>query len=207
MNTERPRPECRFCSHACAFRHAQSLIPAVANKKQLKQLHDAFVAYPQPGPEVSVVNHDRSAIDAKSGSSTNPIADISAQLKIVQSALEMVQKRQRILSQAIARWESSGSGAANGAAADGEHADAPPPSKKSKKHQSKDKEERLCGWDERLVWDDTEVGIWSGERWEGDTCAKGRRCDRHQGWQKTIGASLQVEEALLVCFLSTNWQC
>ena len=150
------------------------------------------------------MNHDRSAIDAKSPSSTNPIADISAQLKIVQSALEMVQKRQRILSQAIARWESSGSGAANGAAADGEHADAPPLSKKSKKHQSKDKEERLCGWDERLVWDDTEVGIWSGEQWEGDTCVKGRRCDRHQGWQKTIGASLQVEEALLVCFLSTK---
>ncbi|RXK35274.1 hypothetical protein M231_07472 [Tremella mesenterica] len=183
----------KYCSPLCAFRHGQSLIPAVANKRQLKQLHDAFVSYPPPPPKTTVSHHISRPVTAPT--TVVPTSDIlhaiSDQLTGVKSALEVVRKRQRILSQAIERWETLGNV-------------LPPPEPEDgteergrwkRKHAVK--EEKMCGWDERLSWDDVEVNIWDGEHWEGEVCGKGKRCERHLGWQKTVGVSLDLEQGVL----------
>lgn len=67
------------------------------------------------------------------------------------------------------------------------------------------------------MWSDEEVQAWyaKGQDADGDVemaeeggegtmrllptmCPASRRCDRHQGWQKTLGVALDVEAAQLV---------
>lgn len=69
---------------------------------------------------------------------------------------------------------------------------------KSKRREMETVEVRPCGWDARLLWDDAAVEVWDGSRGDGVLCDGGKRCDRHQGWQKTVAAGLDVEGAVIV---------
>lgn len=148
------------------------------------------------------------------------LAELRQQGDGVLRALELVAKRQAILEQAVAYYDSLVVTLAPA---------APAPTKKSKnKRRDGQKEERPCAFDPRLLWDDEAVTVWSGEEapveeapveeeaeagegeGEGDdaaatpkppsraVCKNGRRCDRHQGWQRTTAVALEVEVAQLV---------
>lgn len=185
----------KFCSQLCAFKHAQSLIGDITDRRKRRQLASELVAFPEPHASVKVVHHLDSDSAPTSGADT--AQDVLQQYtEQVQAAIELVRARQAILQQAIARCEALIQANGHDTAMD---VDEPRP-KKSKSKSSSKSDDRICGWDSRLTADDWEILdlVASGEKVEACMVAR-RRCDRHQGWQKTIAASLEVEAHCLVC--------
>lgn len=110
--------------------------------------------------------------------------------------MELVNKRQTLLSQAIESWE----------ALPLVLVEVPARRKgKSKRREMETVEVRPCGWDSRLIWDDAAIEKWDESRGEGPLCDGGKRCDRHQGWQKTVAAALDVEGAVIVSCSTTAY--
>ncbi|TXT10587.1 hypothetical protein VHUM_02092 [Vanrija humicola] len=210
----------RFCSSRCAFQHAQGVLATVDNKKARTQLQTALAAYPSPTPTVTVEHHGHTAEPApkRGADGAQLLQDLRQQAEDVTRALELVAKRQAVLEQAVAYYDGLVVTLAPA---------APAPTKKSKnKRRDGQKEERPCAFDPRLLWDDEAVAAWAGDEAplaegadaEGDTaeaegeggdaadtpkpparavCKNGRRCDRHQGWQRTTAVALEVEVAQL----------
>lgn len=111
--------------------------------------------------------------------------------------MDLVTKRQTLLSQAVESWE----------ALPLVLVEVPARRKnKSKRREMETVEVRPCGWDARLLWDDVAVEAWDGSQGDGALCDGGKRCDRHQGWQKTVAAGLDVEGAVIVSFRSLELQ-
>ncbi|KAL1409115.1 60S ribosomal subunit assembly or modification protein [Vanrija albida] len=214
------RATSKFCSSRCAFQHAQGVLSTVDNKKARTQIQSALAAYPSPTPTVTVEHHGGTAVPAPApgDGAESLVRELKQQSEGVTRALELVGKRRAILEQAVAYYDSLVVTLVPAAPA--------PASKKSKnKRRDGQKEERPCAFDPRLLWDDDEVGAWAGdeapledapeevepeagaEEDGADTatpkppsravCKNGRRCDRHQGWQRTTGVALDVEVAQL----------
>jgi COMPASS component SPP1 len=138
-------------------------------------------------------------------------ASLQAQSEQVVRLAELVAQRQALFAQAIAQWDALKPVVVAGTAP------APKRKSKTKRRDGDPVVERPCGWDSRLLWSNEELRSWDGkgpEDSEGDVdmdeeerggmmilstmCAAGRRCERHQGWQKTLGVALDVEAAQLV---------
>ncbi|WVR09469.1 hypothetical protein IAU60_006536 [Kwoniella sp. DSM 27419] len=213
----------KFCCSSCAYQHSHSLVASMSNKKTLKQLAKTFIQYPPPSLGITVTQHgaDPSTQGSKSlgsHSKATRLSSVQAQIEQVEIAVDLVKARQEILRQAIERCE------ALHPVANALDEEAEEVSKKSKKKKgsSGPKEDRPCGWVRRLIADDGEVqrwivttaargtrqldespheqdgthGIEADEIGDQDYCLNGRkRCDRHQGWQKTMAVSLEVELA------------
>lgn len=186
-------------------------------KKEIQELR-ALEAYPSPAPSVSVEHLDGS--ENENSQDKSPKADglletLATQAKRTARALEVVQKRQALLVQAVAAWEALAPSTAT--------TEEPAPKKRSKnKQRPAAADTRPCGWDSRLLWDDETVLAWDGSAApapvaetdvdadaEADEsaasraqtaglCAGGKRCERHAGWQKTTSVALDVEAAQLV---------
>lgn len=181
------RPRSKFCSSQCAFAHAQVLLQTL-EKKDVQDLR-GLEAYPSPSPSVTVEREDGG--EATGSSASSLLESLGVQAEAALHALEVVQKRQALLSQAIAVWDALAPSAAPAEDA---------PKKKSKnKRRDAPADTRPCGWDPRLVWDDEAVLDWNNEA-QGNPeslCTGSRRCERHAGWQKTTTVSLDVEAAQL----------
>ncbi|WWD19205.1 hypothetical protein CI109_103663 [Kwoniella shandongensis] len=192
----------KFCSSSCAFRHSHSVISGMTNKNTLKQLAKTFIAYPQPDLGVVVVHHDTSTSKTAKLEATDTeasqLALVQKQIEEVQRAMDVVRKRQAILEAAIERCETLAPVQPTGE--EDEDEDQGKTKGKGKKGRSGGGgagkgEDEPCGWDRRLVSSDEEVEGMADDV-EGQPCMVGRRkCDRHQGWQKTTAVSLEVEIA------------
>lgn len=215
---------------------------SIQNKKSIKQLGQDLAAYPAPSLGVSVVNHlptppespsqpvdDKDAPikgqAAEESTLALMLAAITKQIDSVKAAIQLVQRRQLILEDVIARCEALPplAGALNG-----NESVAAPNSKSSKKSSSRKggaSDDRPCGWERRLIWDDNAVlaapepsALASEDQQEqgkiiepaeedGDRlpCLNPRRkCDRHAGWQKTVAALLENEAYQLVRAIRWN---
>lgn len=193
------------------------------DKKDAKALQAALTAYPSPSPSVTVERPQSSAKEEeKARQQADEESQDTATLVLLSSlrrqsaeaerALAILARRQAILGSAIGVWEALVPAGA-----------AEEPKKRSKnKKRDGEKDPRPCGFDPRIVWSDKEVEAWDGaereeikdevegeedgEKDEGalaraarlGLCAVGRRCDRHQGWQKTTAVALEVEATQLV---------
>jgi hypothetical protein len=171
----------------------------MTNKKTLKAIATSFSSYPKP-VSVDIIHHidtaKQVAPEAKADDHTQQmIAAVQAQITATTAALEIVKKRQQILQTVIDKAEGL----------------APiivQPEERSGKGRRKGgggpTEDKQCGWDPKLLWDDEEVSKWTENQEEqGDEQNCGlakRRCDKHSGWQKTAAFSLEVEEAQLVSY-------
>ena len=166
----------RFCSSACAFRHSHAIISPMSNKKTLKQLAGAFISYPPPATETTIIHHKSDPVISPRKPSPGVVAVLQQQIDATRAAVEVIKKRQRILQQAIARCEAL---SAPMAPANGDEVVA----KKSKtKGSSMSTDNRPCGWERGLVWDDQEVLKWDGELGDEEGCTlPRRRCERHSG--------------------------
>lgn len=142
------------------------------------------------------------------------LAKIKHQLGEIEASLELVKKRQAILQKAIERSEALSPVTVTV----NQEAEAASKSRKKKKGGggggASGGEDKQCGWDKRLIWDDEQVMVWRNEADANDNkdhdaeaevveeiqiCSlPKRRCDRHGGWQRTIGVSLEVEQGGLV---------
>ncbi|WRT68563.1 uncharacterized protein IL334_005540 [Kwoniella shivajii] len=194
----------KFCSPSCAYQHSQSLLSSLTNKNTLKQLAKTFVSYPAPELGVHVTQHRETPIPTtKNPRQVNEdrLMQLEAQMEEVEKAMTVLRKRQDILKLAVEKCEDlpsitavveeeeveqkkgkrkKGSGAGGGAGGS--------------------KDDRPCGWDKLLILDDGELTRLAGvqQEEEGRLCMRGRRrCDRHQGWQKTIAAQLKGEQTSL----------
>ena len=165
-------------------------VPPTTNKKLLKQLSSVFVGLPAPKSNVSVTHHFDTHLTTSTTEQTT--ASLSEQISAINRALSDVTRRQEILQHTITRCETL----ILPAASEAEVGD-----KKSKKRPGGG-DDRPCGWDKKLVWTDEEVEQWRPDEddgMDGEACmAPKRRCDRHQGWQKTMTASLDLEAGQLV---------
>lgn len=192
----------RFCSSRCAFQHAQGVAASI-DKAGQENLTNALAAYPSPTPSVAIETHAAGSSPAahlpETGGAAALLASLEAQAEDVARAAQVVAQRQALLARAVERWEAL-------APAPLPEGTAPAPKKKSSKNKRRDGEaaaaaERPCGFDHRLLWDDGPVAEWAAggveEAGEEETCAARRRCERHQGWQRTIGVALDVEYAQL----------
>ncbi|ORY35641.1 hypothetical protein BCR39DRAFT_555779 [Naematelia encephala] len=192
------RVNSKFCSDLCGFRYAQALVEGLGNKKTVASLSNTFCNYPRPS-HVRVVHHLPPSSPTVQ-SDNHLLAVIQNQLGVAQRSLELVRKRQNLLRQVIARCL-----ALQEVAVNGDEGDEDKPRKGKKEGKRQGVEDKPCGWDRRLIWSDEEVQDWDGMDDAVDAelndlvCKRGkRRCDRHQGWQKTIAVSLEVEEAQLI---------
>jgi hypothetical protein len=178
----------------CAYKYFKVFTDSVTNKKTLKALSTSFGSFPKPVP-VQVIHHgDARPVSHVDNHTQQLISAVQQQLTATAAALEFVRKRQQILQIAIDKAES-----------------LPPIIVQAEERSGKSKrksgggptEDKQCAWDPRLIWDDEEVGNWvEGEEGEVDICELGkRRCDKHSGWQKTSGFSLETEEIQLVSLL------
>nr|XP_019044859.1 hypothetical protein I302_06773 [Kwoniella bestiolae CBS 10118]OCF23789.1 hypothetical protein I302_06773 [Kwoniella bestiolae CBS 10118] len=195
----------KFCSSSCAFQYSQSILSSMSNKNTLKQLAKTFIGYPQPRLGISTITHNPESTIISSGSKSDRLVELEKQLANVNRSIELVNKRQRILDQVIVRAENAML-APNGNEVEEEEEVVH--SKKGKKKKGAmnggGKDDKPCGWDRVLIADDEEVpkvengvneenGNAEDQRQEG-LCMRGkRRCDRHQGWQRTIAAQLEIE--------------
>ncbi|OCF57603.1 hypothetical protein L486_05062 [Kwoniella mangroviensis CBS 10435] len=204
----------KFCSSSCAFQHSQSLLSSMTNKNTLKQLAKTFIGFPEPKLGISTVNHAEHTPSLQCNlSNSDRLVDLEKQLDQVNRSIELVLKRQKILDDTIRKAES----AILTVNVIEEEEEEVRQSKKGKKKKSgvnvngngngSGKDDKPCGWNKILIAEDQEVrsfniseqeqGIISEEE-EGEICMRGkRRCDRHQGWQRTIAAQLEVEMANL----------
>lgn len=165
------------------------MLESTNDKKVLTQLAEDFSTYPRPSEDIHITNHRRlphsSVLDSKA--STNALDVIIAQYAKIQLTIEVLGKRQAILRKAIERCESLPDVTANGIEVEQE-ADDGRSKKKTKKAPISKGDDRPCGWDRRLIWDDEQVRDWmgdvdgDGEVDEDSVCRLARRrCDRHQG--------------------------
>lgn len=166
----------RFCSSACAFRHSHGIISAMTNKKTLKQLANTFSSYPPPSVEINVVHHQDISLQPTSKPGLDVLAMLQRQIDATSSAINTITKRQRILEQAMTRCEGLMAVAVtmtNGN--DGVR-------KSKTKGARSGTDDRPCGWERRLIWDDVDVCSWDGGTGGEEGCSlPRRRCDRHQG--------------------------
>jgi COMPASS component SPP1 len=119
------------------------------------------------------------------------ITAVQDQISATSAALEVLRKRQHILQIAIDRAEVL------------EPIIVQPEEGRSGKGRRKGgngpTEDKQCGWDPRLIWEDEAVQSWMEGQDEEEICGLAkRRCDKHQGWQKTSAFSLETEERQLV---------
>jgi COMPASS component SPP1 len=168
---------------------------SITTKKTLKQLSASFGSYPKPSQ--AIIQHHKvpPASKGRDESTQQLINTIQNQLEATTAALDTVRKRQQILQSAIDRAE--------GLPPILIQAEESRSSKSKRKGGNGPSEDKQCAWDPRLIWDDAEVRDWDGEEQEedvvGNICGLGKRkCDRHQGWQKTSTISLELEHAQLV---------
>lgn len=202
----------RYCSSKCAFQSAQSVL-ATVEKKELGALEASLAGYPSPSPSVTMETHaptGENGIRDEDGPASL-IATLQAQKEDVARLAELVSQRQALFAQAIAQWDALKPVATNNPVP------APKRKSKTKRREGETTVERPCGWDSRLMWSDDEVRSWyvQGQPTDGDVemaeeggeevpkllptmCPASRRCERHQGWQKTLGVALDVEAAQLV---------
>ncbi|WWD02225.1 hypothetical protein V865_000263 [Kwoniella europaea PYCC6329] len=205
----------KFCSSSCAFQHSQSLLSSMTNKNTLKQLAKTFIGFPEPKLGISTVNHADHIPSLQPNLSTSDrLVDLEKQLGKVDKSIELVKKRQQILDDTISKAESA---ILTVNVIEEEEEEEVRQSKKGKKKKSgmningngngSGKDDKPCGWSKVLIADDQEVrsfnlteqeqGVKSEDE-EGEICMRGkRRCDRHQGWQRTIAAQLEIEMASL----------
>lgn len=176
----------RYCSSTCAFQHMAEQIPPTMSNKLLKQMTAAFVGLPRPPTRFQTTHH----LPETPKIPTVDIASaLQAQLDAINNALRLLNQRQKILEQAIARCEPSGGAQANAVAVK---------AAKPKKGSRPATEDRSCGWTQRLLWSDEEVLVWDGTGFADDRPGEEavdeavtaredfclnprRRCDRHQG--------------------------
>ncbi|ODO11109.1 hypothetical protein I350_01711 [Cryptococcus amylolentus CBS 6273] len=210
----------KFCSARCAYRYSQAALGAVTSKQSLKQLAKGLANFPPPNLGVSIIQHIPPTTPDVSQS---PYDDVQFQLSMIQSQLEstlkainIIQKRQAVLSAAIEKCDSLTPIVVD---------DGAPPKKSKKKGggPAPPKEDKPCGWVVVLIAEDEEVDqgvkghgagivVEGAEEWQ--VCMLPRRkCDRHQGWQKTIASRTQnsllecqrsIEEALEAQRISTE---
>lgn len=161
-------------------------IPPTMSNKLLKQMTTAFVGLPRPQSRFKTTHH---VANVPTTDLNDDHAPLQAQLEVVDAALQLLSKRQRIFEQAMAQCEPTGGVQANPAAAKS--------STKKKGSTRPSTDDRPCGWTERLIWSDEEVSAWDGsppdvevpgeeggevDLQRGDYCHNPRRrCDRHQG--------------------------
>ena len=157
-------------------------VPPTANKKLLKQLASAFIGLPPP--KIQVISTHHVHMNPIPSSNRDEAQGLRDQIQVVTTAMHIVDRRREILQEAIANCENLPLvNMSNGDAATGKRSkDA-----KGVKGVKGGGEDRPCGWDARLVWDDAEVQGWSGDVDEGGEAGQvcmvaRRRCDRHQGW-------------------------
>ena len=163
-------------------------IPPTTNAKALKQLTSFFIGLPRPMVPVSVT-HLLDHLDPVIPNQ-DMMSALTEKIAAVEQQITVVQKRQAILQSAIARCETlvlpsmiNGDDEMTG----------------KKKRSGGD--DRPCGWDRRLISSERVILCMADvEQEDGpQPCMQPRRrCDRHQGWQKTISASLEVESNQLV---------
>lgn len=177
-------------------------IPPMANKKVIKQLQTAFIGLARPRTGVSTITHLALVTAGTGNSSTQPgrdrearmattIRTLEEQMTAVESALATVVKRQRLLETVIAQTETLPPVAATHTHESG----------KKGKGGGRSTDDRPCGWNAKLIWEDDQVLAWSNtpsgsgeqqgdngdDRMEGVVEHPGvcmslrRRCDRHQG--------------------------
>ncbi|WVQ72063.1 hypothetical protein IAR50_001607 [Cryptococcus sp. DSM 104548] len=193
----------KFCSSRCAYRYSQAALGAVTSKQAIKQLTKGLAAYPTPNTGVSVIHH----IPPSSEYYKFPYDEIQVQLAMVQNQLEstlkaisIIQKRQALLSAVMEKCE-------NLTPIVVEDSVQPKKSKKKGGAPAQPKEDKPCGWAAVLIAEDEEVDqgikgqgaeivMEGAEAWEVCMVAR-RKCDRHQGWQKTIAVALDFELATL----------
>ncbi|ODN90757.1 hypothetical protein L198_06073 [Cryptococcus wingfieldii CBS 7118] len=210
----------KFCSARCAYRYSQAALGAVTSKQSLKQLTKGLANFPSPNLGVSIIHHIPPTTPDVSQS---PYDDVQFQLSMIQSQLEstlkainIIQKRQAVLSAAIEKCDNLTPIVFD---------DGAPPKKSKKKGggPAPPKEDKPCGWVVVLIAEDEEVDqgvkghgagivVEGAEEWQ--VCMLPRRkCDRHQGWQKTIASRTQnsllecqrsIEEALETQRISTE---
>ncbi|WVF67527.1 hypothetical protein IAT40_002283 [Kwoniella sp. CBS 6097] len=150
------------------------------------------------------------------------LADLQRQIDQVERAINLVKARQQILESAIVRCETLQPIAIENGHDEAEEEELVGKRGKKKKGLANTngggKDDKPCGWVRILVADDQRIDEWrTSEGGEEDvemadnhgtpgggadrssgleegTCYNGRRkCDRHQGWQKTIAVLLEVE--------------
>ncbi|KIR41860.1 compass component spp1 [Cryptococcus deuterogattii 99/473] len=191
-----------FCSSPCAFRYSQAMLGAITNKTAIKQLSKALTSFPRPKLGVTVEHH----MPAKSETSIFSVYDdtqtqlltLQKRQEAVQKTILRIQKRQALLHIAVDRCEQLP------AIAPTETEESQQKGKKRKAGRPTD--DKPCGWEASLIAEDEEVEelvkgegeemeVVAGER---EVCMLPRRkCDRHQGWQKTVAVSLDLELATL----------
>lgn len=205
---------CRYCSSKCALLQAQKVL-ATVDKKELSALESSLAGYPSPAPTASVDTYGKTTVanDTTTDDGTAALtASLQTQIEQVMRFAEVVAQRQALFAQAIEQWDALKPVAVT------DPAPAPKRKSKTKRRDGEQAVERPCGWDSRLLWSDEEVRSWDGkgpEDADGDVdmeeghggmkmlstmCPAGRRCERHQGWQKTLGVALDVEAAQLVSY-------
>ena len=176
-------------------------IPPMANKKVIKQLQIAFIGLPRPRTGVATITHlapttsstshlNQSGRDREARVAAT-VRTLEEQMAAVESALATVVKRQRLLESVIAQTETLPPVAATHTHESG----------KKGKGGGRSTDDRPCGWNAKLIWEDDQVLAWSDtpsgsggkegdigdDRMEGLEGHPGvcmslrRRCDRHQG--------------------------
>jgi COMPASS component SPP1 len=144
----------------------------------LKQLASVLTVLPAPH-KTQVIRHMVIEPPQQSSSYTDALlASLDAQLERTDEAIDLLNKRQSILDAALRRYEEL---VQTGTEIHREEVEV----KGKKKQKSKTTEDKPCGWDRRLIWDDEEVEAWdragAGEE-EVEVCTLGKRkCDRHSG--------------------------
>lgn len=171
----------RFCSDQCAYKQAKILVETIrlTAKRNIKQLSTSLCSYPKPSG-ATITHHipvtlPTTLIPVKSVNTE--LANLQNQIDATKSATNLVKKRQMILQQAISRCETLTSNSVVVNVNGNGNGD------KARKGGGDD---RACGWERRLVWENEEVLAGTlGQEEEGEgveVCSNGRkRCDRHQG--------------------------
>jgi hypothetical protein len=161
-----------------------------------------YAAQPEP---VHVLKLETRIVSPPPGSRPDDLdvllEQIALQEETIAQARRIIEARREMLQQAIVNAEALLP--APVVAEESIEASGSKKNKKPKKAAAVDL--RACGYDSRLAADDAEVLAMlktEGDAAEGEVCPASRRCDRHQGWQKTIAVELEVEMALNVSILS-----
>ena len=152
------------------------MISAMTNKKALKQLASAFISFPPPSADITVTHHLSDFAQPRRDAGSDLLTTVQRQLDLTKAAMEIITKRQHILQQAISRCEAllSSTSATNG--------DEGINKRTQSKSAKSGPDDRPCGWEEMLIWDDDRVRRWEGEPEALEGCLfSRRRCERHQG--------------------------
>ncbi|OXB35797.1 compass component spp1 [Cryptococcus neoformans] len=192
----------KFCSSQCAFRYSQAMLGAITNKTAIKQLSKALTSFPRPKLGVTVEHHlppkSETSIFSVYDDTQTQLLTLQKRQEGAQKAMERIQKRQALLRIAVDKCEQLPPIAPT------ETEESQQKGKKRKAGRPAD--DRPCGWEASLIAEDEEIEelvkgegdemeVVEGQR---EVCMlPRRRCDRHQGWQKTVAVSLDLELATL----------